>query len=288
MNFERDHDPLVRGALLGLRDRDPLEVASSRGHVGVVRLILGWNENDGRVSQASVNSALKSACNQGHLKVARCLVEYGIDNNALVSALYLAVIHHRLEVAAYLIDRGVNFNIIASSSDRSVWMLACSQDSPEMVCLFLDHGADPSAVDARGVSPLQAALSHPEVLRVLMFQGADPNQLFGDGSTPLLYLVRQRQGDHMQAITVLLELGADPDLAFDTTTGETVLMMAAVGHRVDLVKLLLKHGADVTQVNREGKSVLDIVGRFRRYDDVVQLCTQYIESNKPGVKLLLK
>ena len=92
----------------------------------------------------------------------------------------------------------------------------------------------------------------------------------------------------MQSITVLLELGADPDLALDPITGETVLMMSAVGHRVDLVKLLLKHGADVTQVNREGKSVLDIVGRFRRYDDMVKLCTQYIESNKPGVKLLLK
>ena len=67
-----------------------------------------------------------------------------------------------------------------------------------------------------------------------------------------------------------------------------ILMMAALELNIDLVKLLLEYGADVTQVNREGKSVLDLLGRTRKYGKVVKLCTSYIDSNKPGAKLLLK
>ena len=65
-------------------------------------------------------------------------------------------------------------------------------------------------------------------------------------------------------------------------------MIAALGPHVDLVKLLLEHGAVVTQVNREGKSVLDLLGRTRNYGEVVELCTHNIDSNKPGAKLVLK
>ena len=65
-------------------------------------------------------------------------------------------------------------------------------------------------------------------------------------------------------------------------------MVAAKACLIDYVKLLLEQGADVTQVDREGKSVLDMMSRTRRYDEMVSLCTQYIDSNKPGLKLMLK
>ena len=91
----------------------------------------------------------------------------------------------------------------------------------------------------------------------------------------------------MQALTVLLEHGADVNLV-DATTDQTALVVAAIERNVDIVKLLLEHGADVTLVNREGKSVVDVLGRTRKYSDVVEQCTQFIECNKPGAKLLLK
>ena len=65
-------------------------------------------------------------------------------------------------------------------------------------------------------------------------------------------------------------------------------MTVASQARGDLVKLLLEYGADVTQVNREGKGVLDMLGRTRQYDEVRKLCTQYIDSDKPGAKHVLK
>ena len=159
-----------------------------------------------------------------------------------------------------------------------------------MIALLLDRGTDPNAVDARGVSPLKAALSHTrivEVFMVLLAHGADPNQPLANGSTALLELAGRKQSeDTKQALAVLFEYGADPNLAH-ATTGQTALMSAALKALVDLVKLLLEHGADVTQVNREDQSVLDMLVD-EKYGEVRELCTQYIDSNQPGAKQVLK
>ena len=90
----------------------------------------------------------------------------------------------------------------------------------------------------------------------------------------------------MQTVTTLFEYGADPNLAH-AATGQTALMMAAVKLPIDDVRQLLELGADVTQVNRQGQSVLDMLGD-EKYREVRELCTQYIECNKPGVKQPLK
>ena len=64
-------------------------------------------------------------------------------------------------------------------------------------------------------------------------------------------------------------------------------MQAALDLRIEAVKMLLEYGADVTQFNRQGQSVLDMLGD-EKYREVRELCTQYIECNKPGAKQPLK
>ena len=284
---------LERGALLGCRYSDPLVAASSNGHVEVVKLLLSWNTStitNMPLSQERVKEALEHAANGGFVDVARCLVEYGASVKALNSALYEAVGRDHIEVTALLFNSGASISALLHAYDYSPWILACGRSSPGMIALLLDRGTDPNAVDARGVSPLKAALSHTrivEVFMVLLAHGADPNQPLANGSTALLELAGSKQSeDTKQALAVLFEYGADPNLAH-ATTGQTALMSAALKALVDLVKLLLEHGADVTQVNREDQSVLDMLVD-EKYGEVRELCTQYIDSNQPGAKQVLK
>lgn len=145
-------------------------------------------------------------------------------------------------------------------------------------------------------------MPHPEVLKVLLERGANPNQYFGDSTAlldPMLSGMDSDKPTYMQALTILLEFGADPNLA-DVATGNTALIGAAVDLRsLDLVRLLLEYGADVTQVNLEGKSVLDLlreeieVGQDteeygEEYNEIFELCTQYIDCNRPGATPVLK
>ena len=265
---------LERGAWYFHQYHDPLYIASSSGHLEVVRLLLSWNTNDTPMSQERVNSAVGAASRGGHVEVVRCLVEYGTDVDALNWALFEAVMKFHFEITSFLLDSGADYNANVRGFDDGIFIFACMQGAVDIVFLFLERGADPNkVVDFRNFSPLKAALHHPEVMSVLLERGAEPNQTYADGSTILLHLNPYEYRKYVQAVTVLLEHGADPNLAH-ATNGQTLLMTVASQARGDLVKLLLEYGADVTQVNREGKGVLDMLGRSRQYDEVRKLCTQ--------------
>ena len=294
---------LERGA--GFRDPnyDPLNGAACGGHLEVIKLLLNWYTKNGRISPSRIEDALDSASRFGYINIMQCLIEYGTDAKALNSALVEAVKSYHIdkglavEVARLLLESGADLNAI--SGYCSAWFLAYRNDSPEMVRLFLDRGADPNTIGTGGDSPLKAVLCsslrsplRQGVLQVLLEGGADPNRPFPiDGNTPLLQMAlgegERPKSEYVQAVAALLGHGANPCLAH-ARTGETPLMIAALDLNIDLVRLLLEHGADVTQVNREGKSVLDMLGRTRKYGEVVKLCTSYVDSNLPGAKLLLK
>ena len=97
-------------------------------------------------------------------------------------------------------------------------------------------------------------------MQVLLDYGTDPNLPFKDGNSALLWAVREWvAGGDLKFITWLLDHGADVNLAH-VGTGVTALMIAALAKHTDLVKLLLERGADVSQVNHAGQSVLDMLG----------------------------
>ena len=122
----------------------------------------------------------------------------------------------------------------------------------------------------------------------MLEHGVDPNIHYPDGSSLLLELVKESCDygtNDLKLIT--LDHGANVNIAH-AVTGQTALLIAGAAANADLVKLLLEHGADVTQVDREGKSVLDMLGRTRSHAKLAELCEQYIDSNRVDSKAILK
>ena len=161
-------------------------------------------------------------------------------------------------------------------------------------CL-LDHGAQVDTIDSDGHTPLLLMcargdlgdLAHPDVLPatilVLLECGADTSKVsLFSGDTALLSAC-----DHSAALcheisTLLLEHGADVNQG-NATTGKTPLMKAALAKRMTAVKLYFEHGADVMQVNGEGRTVLDLMGAGPEYAKVAALCAEHIAA-KPLLK----
>lgn len=133
---------------------------------------------------------------------------------------------------------------------------------------LLQHHADPNAW-ARGTA---FALSGPEqspvfeaarmgdsaMLRNLVRHGADLNaeSRWGYlGDTPLAYAARR--GD-LRAAQLLIEAGADVNHRSSNGTTPLHNALYAESHRLEIVKLLLAHGADPDVKDNQGKTAREI------------------------------
>lgn len=165
-------------------------------------------------------------------------------------------------------------------------LYAAREDCFDCVVELLKAGADINKPDPDNVSPLLMALLNMrfDIALYLIEQGADVNQWDYWGRTPLYAAVdvnilpASQRGDlpPLETVTgidvarLLLERGADPnyylklpplprEIAFDRAgdnpvmnTGSTPLQRAAYGADVEMMQLLLDHGADLQLANVNG------------------------------------
>ena len=128
-------------------------------------------------------------------------------------------------------------------------------------------------------TPLYMAvvLGHKDIVRVLLERGADPNIAGAWGRTPLLTAIRARLDDvtHM-----LIERGADPNIADHEK--HTPLRYASARGDTDLVRLLLGRGADPnkTEPHRPDKP-------WKFPGSTALMCAVY-SGHKDIVRLLLE
>ena len=131
----------------------------------------------------------------------------------------------------------------------------------------------------REFTPLIEASRDGDIAKVrsLLAGGADPNQADGNNNwTPLLHAIHKHQAGSVEA---LASGGADVNrIAGD---GVTPLMMAAGYGYDDIVRVLLKHGANPRIADRAGFHAIDLAAAgvpdideftlFRCQDETVRL-----------------
>ena len=213
---------LDRGAQVNVqqfRGQTALMWAASEGHTEVVKLLLARGADPKLSSAASTKqerrppggmTALLFAARQGQLAAARALLDGGADANQVgadrTSPLLIAVVNGHYELASLLLERGAN----------------------------------PSTADANGRSPLYAAID----LR---------NQQWSQAPAPVL-----PQPVHMAMIKQLIAAGADQtvkitgkighrgsfDMRWSDMKGATPFLRAAWNGDIEVMRLLLEHGAD--------------------------------------------
>lgn len=115
------------------------------------------------------------------------------------------------------------------------------QDEPELAELLVKSGADVSAKNDMGMTPLHIA-QYASIVEVLVRHGADVNARAQNGWTPLH--VQAQEGEDTGALEVmeaLLKAGADPNLGDEE--GNTPMTFAREREELDKVELLRTHGA---------------------------------------------
>lgn len=144
------------------------------------------------------------------------------------------------------------------------------------VSSLLDSGVRPTAAGGGDVPPIMAAalFANAEILEQLLKRGADPNVTDPDGATALMWAVRD-----IEKVRRLIAHGANVN-ARSTNLGRTPLLIAASSPgTVDVMTLLLAHGADLQAKDRAGFSALAIAMASADLDAVRFLVDRGLDPN---------
>ena len=181
--FDKKETPLHTASRCGhteARDKSGqslLELASSRGHVKVARVLLEYGADLGSQDEQN-NTPLHVAQDE---EVTRLLLDHGADANVLDihgwTPLHLASVEGRVGAARVLLEHGVDSNA-RDASNATPLHLASRWGHSDGVRSLLEYGSDISARDNKGQTPFMNAAErgNDEVMQLLLEYGAEDHR----------------------------------------------------------------------------------------------------------------
>ena len=261
-----------------------MEVART-GNVEAARLLLRHGAKVNARESWGNQTALMWASARRHPPMMELLISHGADVNAR-SAWRNWERHVTAESRAKRTNAG----------GLTPLMYAARENCLECVNVLIKHHVDVDLPDPDGVAPMTIAILNTnwDIAKRLIDAGADVNQWDMYGQSPLYAAVvhsaprppslfgggpgvnptdRPNQATPKDVIALLLDKGANPNMqlfyrpagrsAGGAARGATPLMAASAEDDVDLVKLLLAHGADpkLYQADNETPMMAALGGR---------------------------
>lgn len=255
--------------------------------LGIIRG--GWPERGSRAAVPGAMTALLYAARDGHLPLARLLLDARADVNLAdanaISPLLMAITNDHMDVARLLVERGADVNA-ADFWGRTPLFSAVeirNRDytrgnehgidraaALEMVKLLLDRGANPNA-RTKEIPPIRRWVTSLGDLTWINMIGQTP-------------FIRASMSGDITTMRLLLERGADPKI---TTVGGTTALVTAAGGNVAVqqsfvesressmqaVKLCLELGIDVNAANETGFTA--VMGAANKgWDDILEVLLQ--------------
>lgn len=170
-----------------------------------------------------------------------------------------------------MLRKGVDVNARdPKDPDNETALIAASGcGSHQAIATLLRYGADTNAQDRWGSTAIIRAIEADKMnaLAVLLLMGADPwgpdNPKEGCAA-----LIRAAELGRIKAISLLAEHGVDP--AQDCSE-DAVLVRAARSKQVGAIRLLLKMGVDVNSTDSEGNTALMAAAAYNAEDCVAEL-----------------
>lgn len=248
----------------------PLMLAARTGIIDAVQVLLDHGADVNAVEGWGRTTPLMWAVAENHADVAKLLLSKGANIEA--RSVYIPPDTGRGFAGALPRDRRPEElgPQIFASGELTPLLIAARDGHFDSVKLLVDSGADINAIAADGKNALGLAIFNGsyDIANYLVDKGIDVNQADAQRFTPLFWAVDRRNmetapnfpwvvtEDPLPLIKKLLDRGADPNWVVNNTpmarmrggspriVFATAIMRAAFSADLELVKLLLEHGAD--------------------------------------------
>jgi len=171
--------------------------------------------------------------------------------------LHHAIIRNKPELVKKLLQLKADPNIL-SSFNYSPLMFAAQYSDFDIFNILIAYGADPSIKDndgkkigekTRNNTPIiieAVAQNNYNVVKILLENGADVNATM-DSETTLLMIASLNKNDSYKIVSLLIKKGADVNAC--NNKGSTALLYSSLRGKTEVVKLLLKKGANPNHPN---------------------------------------
>ncbi len=217
------------------------------------------------------DSSLSFASSWNNKKIVQLLLNFSninvnIKNLEGDTPLHISVYHDHLDIVKLLLTKGANPNL-ANNNGVTPLHNAAFNSNLEIVKLLVDYGANINAENKDGIVALRDAVKngHTKIVRFLLEKGANVNIQIIEDATPFNGQIHFVDNKNIKLLNKYKD-------AVTKRKGWFILHYAVYTGNLEIVKLLLDHGANI--------NVIDIYGVTPIY---VAACKNYIEI----IKLLL-
>jgi uncharacterized protein len=246
----------------------PLMAASRTGRLDAVKLLLEADSDPNAADNYEKQTALMRAAEEGHADVVNALLAVGADPNTKAHV-------------SPLIERK---HADHATGGFTALMFAVRNGHENAVRALAKGGADMKATNGDGVTATSIAIVNDrfDLARTLLDLGADPNDgalFFAVDMRDATSDMRARDGSRLRAdhhnqltaldlVKLLLERGADPNKPFvgqihnvslccSEEHNSSPFFRAAIAADVEVLRLMIKHGAQLEWSPAEVKKKVD-------------------------------
>uniref|UniRef100_A0A1Y1NLE7 Uncharacterized protein n=1 Tax=Photinus pyralis TaxID=7054 RepID=A0A1Y1NLE7_PHOPY len=179
-----------------------------------------------------------------------------------------AVDNARGAIAKMVLSQGANVNA-QNRCGNTPLHIAVQSEFVQVIEALLEHNADVDCSNQWNKSPLHlsAKQGNKVITEMLLNKGANVNARERNGLTPLYKAI---EGGHKNVVEVLLEHGAHLDCMIRNNL-TPLLHFAAAQRCCEIIKTMLKFGADVNSRDHDGSIALHVASRNGRKEIVLTL-----------------
>ena len=221
------------------RQETALFLAARRGMVDLAAELIRLGAD---VNKHVISTPLDAACEKGHFRLAKMLLESGADIN-LGRSLARAAEDDDEEACRFLVANGADIDKLSPYDECSPVQLAAKEGSWKVLRLLVEHGALLNGPAGKKGSVINYALKSKDesLVRFVIDHGAQVDGA-GPGASALRQAILLRMPN---LVPLLLEMGAPLDAVDE---GETAMGRAWLRQDDDTMSLLIRHGASPSEI----------------------------------------
>ncbi|KAK2752318.1 hypothetical protein FQN55_007358 [Onygenales sp. PD_40] len=239
--------PFKHGIEVDMPDHEkttPLSHAASRGHVNVVKILLGTSNVNPNARDCVRGTAFWEAVAEGHEGIVKLLLDTGKVNLAYRNrgermGLWVAITRGHEGVVKILLGTGK----LRPDEEETVFWRSVQMGRESIVKQMVDNrNVDPAWQDRHGWTVLHRAArwGYEETVKMLLNTGkVDPGLQGHDGRTALCEAASE---GHEGVVKLLLDHCKPNDVNIKAVSGQTPLDMAVSSGHTDIAEMLRKAG----------------------------------------------